>query len=242
MEQHLKSNPKQCPTCDKVYYNYFSYKSNIRIKHGELIPPNPAKFPCIFCKRSYPLKTSLMSHIRWHVEERPYFCKFCDADFNSPVTLRYHLGLHNPDRERKFKCEMCPSKFFIREQLRRHIQHVHTNELPYQCHICRKGFPNNQNRKRHIRTVHSDARPFPCSICGKGFKSEAEVKGHLTIHQPSRKLKCNLCNKILRSKPGFELHLRGHLGERPYKCNYCPKDFAYIKFRKRHEERWHIIK
>ncbi|XP_057665007.1 zinc finger and BTB domain-containing protein 14-like isoform X1 [Diorhabda carinulata] len=56
-------------------------------------------------------------------------------------------------KERKFKCDICPSSFKRASHLNRH-QLVHTGERPFACDQCDKAFSRHDKLKHHIHKTH----------------------------------------------------------------------------------------
>ena len=56
-------------------------------------------------------------------------------------------------KQRKFKCDLCPSSFKRSSHLTRH-QLVHTVERPFACDQCDKAFSRHDKLKHHIRKTH----------------------------------------------------------------------------------------
>ncbi|KAL3273942.1 hypothetical protein HHI36_015365 [Cryptolaemus montrouzieri] len=56
-------------------------------------------------------------------------------------------------KQRKFKCNLCPSSFKRSSHLTRH-QLVHTGERPYSCNQCDKAFSRHDKLKHHVRKAH----------------------------------------------------------------------------------------
>ncbi|XP_074031994.1 uncharacterized protein isoform X2 [Leptinotarsa decemlineata] len=56
-------------------------------------------------------------------------------------------------KERKFKCDLCPSSFKRASHLSRH-QLVHTGERPFSCEQCDKAFSRHDKLKHHVHKAH----------------------------------------------------------------------------------------
>lgn len=56
-------------------------------------------------------------------------------------------------KERKFKCDLCPSSFKRASHLNRH-QLVHTGERPFACDQCDKAFSRHDKLKHHVHKTH----------------------------------------------------------------------------------------
>ncbi|CAG9858016.1 unnamed protein product [Phyllotreta striolata] len=56
-------------------------------------------------------------------------------------------------KERKFKCDLCPSSFKRASHLSRH-QLVHTGERPFACDQCDKAFSRHDKLKHHVHKTH----------------------------------------------------------------------------------------
>ena len=80
------------------------------------------------------------------------------------------MEIHDPNRLKKYSCDVCTKKFNTKAQLKNHM------------------------------FTHSDVKLFKCNICDNQFKYEITLKSHLNrVHKESniniQKQKCNLCGK-----------------------------------------------
>lgn len=56
---------------------------------------------------------------------------------------------------KKFRCELCSSKFSKQEQLMYHQQVVHFKDDPYDCQECGRNFSNMEDMRTHLQKEHS---------------------------------------------------------------------------------------
>jgi len=56
---------------------------------------------------------------------------------------------------KKFKCDICSSKFLKPEELMQHQQVVHFKDYPYDCKECNKNFSNMEDMRTHLQREHS---------------------------------------------------------------------------------------
>lgn len=56
------------------------------------------------------------------------------------------------------------------------------------CHLCGRYFHESQNLKKHINTIHSEERPFQCHMCGMNYKRRDVLQEHIRrVHEGIRK-------------------------------------------------------
>lgn len=92
---------------------------------------------CPYCGKLSKTRSSEISHLRTHTDEKPYECKVCGNRFKTSLTYRNHTYLHTG--EKPHKCETCGMNFRQQTHLITH-RRVHTGEKPYKCQYCGKGF------------------------------------------------------------------------------------------------------
>ena len=86
---------------------------------------------------------------------------------------RYWLAVSQTTK----KCPICHSEFNRKENLKRHIQHVHDGKKSHGCPLCENKFTTKQAVKRHLNSVHKGEVP----LTGKSV-SEWKILIHLIIH------------------------------------------------------------
>ena len=48
--------------------------------------------------------------------------------------FRKHMRVHNKDREKKYKCNLCDNTFYTKDGYTRHMM-VHSGDLPFPCDV-----------------------------------------------------------------------------------------------------------
>lgn len=153
-------------------------------------------YECDLCgKMDFTTRSRLKSHRATHSKERNFICPSCNAAFKTSNCLKNHMRLHS---NIFFYCDLCPSKFKGKHELRCHVDAIHLMKKDYKCHLCGKAFSRDKTLRQHI-IYHNNQRNVACEICG--FK---------TINRPK-----------------LQRHMKSHTGERNYSCPICMKKFLY---------------
>lgn len=153
-------------------------------------------YECDLCgKMDFTSRSRLKSHRATHSKERNFVCPTCNAAFKTSNCLKNHMRLHS---NIFFFCDLCPSKFKGKHELRCHVDAIHLMRKDYKCHLCGKAFSRDKTLRQHI-IYHNNQRNVTCEICG--FK---------TINRPK-----------------LQRHMKSHTGERNYSCTICFKKFLY---------------
>ncbi|CAL8114544.1 unnamed protein product [Orchesella dallaii] len=85
-KQHNKVKPFKCPhaECSKRFTTVNTLYTHIK-KH------NPKLFDCFMCSKSFASKRDLLQHVKYHLNEKPFFCSICDEEFSRNYKLKRHL-------------------------------------------------------------------------------------------------------------------------------------------------------
>ena len=77
----------------------------------------------------------------------------------------------------------------------------------FDCKLCSKFFTRIQDLKRHINTVHSVDKSQICDICGKVIGKREAMAKHLLVHQKASKgFHCSVCGKAYARKASLVKH------------------------------------
>ncbi|CAG9565513.1 unnamed protein product [Danaus chrysippus] len=136
LQRHLeKHTGNQCNICSK------SFDSKIKlIVHEIMHKGEPLLCPYSNCDtKKFKDANDLASHIKMHLNEKPFECEVCNKRFNLEVNMRRHMGTHTLEKARR--CMYCVSaRAYVRgEQLVRHVRKTHPQVF--------------QQRLLHVRSV-----------------------------------------------------------------------------------------
>ena len=124
----------QCNYSSKIKWNF---SNHVKTHSEESIA---CDYPgCNFRSR---LAWNLKVHTRRYHDPNESFLLYCNVvgcafkTVNEPA-LTKHLETHNPNREPKFNCTLCPRSFHGLEAIQRHVSVCHTGEEWYSCKFCK---------------------------------------------------------------------------------------------------------
>ncbi|XP_052131961.1 zinc finger protein 771-like [Frankliniella occidentalis] len=163
-------------------------------------------YQCDICKHCFPVKRTLVAHIRTHTGERSYECDFCKQRFAIKKTLVDHIRTHTG--ERPYQCDICEQGFAVKCNLVAHMR-THTGERPYNCDFCKQRFVEKGALNKHIRT-HTGERPFQCDICNHSFSAKRTLERHIRTHTGERPYQCDICKQQFKQKSHLVRHLKTH--------------------------------
>ncbi|KAM4030884.1 oocyte zinc finger protein XlCOF7.1-like isoform 2-T2 [Anomaloglossus baeobatrachus] len=171
--------------------------------------------------RSFPFKTSFVTHEKWHTEEKRFCCSECGKYFNRKSQLITHERVHTG--EKPYSCFDCGKCYADQSNFVKHKKR-HTGKKPYSCSECGKCYGDNTNLVRHQRT-HTGEKPYLCSECGKLFNQKSHLVKHQRIHTEEKPYSCPECGKCWSHKQSLVRHRKIHTEEKEYSCLECGKCF-----------------
>lgn len=178
---------------------------------------------CNECGKTYIEAQTLKIHLRTHSNTRPYICQHCGKQFFSASALTSHSKRMHDENYKFSSCDICGAILSTPGNLNEHKKVVHNDDRPYICSICGKSFKTQKMLEKVHAAVHSEIFPYVCSFanCGKKFKRTDYLANHMRRHNNERKYFCEMCEKAFYSKKELTSHMRVHTGEKPYNCTYC---------------------
>lgn len=145
----------ECVECNKRFPLKSNFDQHQRRHSGD------KKFECHICLKGFVSPGELRKHMGCHSNVRPFKCKLCSKEYKEKRIYSIHLAkVHQignvkiPVRVKKFVCHICPSAFFDKQKLNRHLC-SHSGVKPYACDNCDKKFSDKYYLKRHKETAHN---------------------------------------------------------------------------------------
>lgn len=205
------------------------------------------EFECIFCQSILKGLHRLEIHLRKHISEKPYSCRYCSIKcFTSRSSLLRHEMLHGSGRggEKIFLCSKCPKQFRILKSLQLHMRTHNGSRVdldpPHLCGFCGKCFDDKRKLWRHEQ-IHSTVKPFKCRYCEKSFRESANRDRHEILHTGEKSFKCGTCYKTFADPSSQRVHEQQmhnktfREGEKIYNCSFCGKRLTSQTQLDRHE-------
>ncbi|XP_063707595.1 uncharacterized protein LOC134836307 [Culicoides brevitarsis] len=208
----------------------------------------PAKkrktYPCIFCKKSYRSRKSLMLHFQHH----PGLCPDCGVQIGfSPAEIVEHNRQFHI-KERPIICEECGESFTRNQQYQVHLQcHQKAKDkedvaVPkHVCSECGAIFVNQKGLEKHIMETEHKQDKRLCEICGVDFDTNTRLLQHVRrVHRP-KSFSCTHCSKQFTLKCNLDRHIKSLHSNNPSKlvCEHCGNEYTNQNTLNEHMEMAH---
>ncbi|KAJ8951167.1 hypothetical protein NQ318_021611, partial [Aromia moschata] len=181
---HYNRRNYKCSLCGKAFNTNKNLRTHNLVVHTDR---NLWKYACSICEKRFPLKTNYEQHLKRHTGDKKYEticqqnrvkrhiglhsnirafrCSVCDREYKERRNYETHLArIHGigdakiPVREKKFVCHICPSQFYDRHKLSKHLC-SHSGLKPFACCACEKKFTDKSYLKYHLKSVHNIMEP-----------------------------------------------------------------------------------
>lgn len=208
-------------------------------------------FLCDKCGRKMKNRNSLMSHMKCHMDARPFKCSICDSSFKRSSNLRQHEATVHKKvvdateekvRSKKsqvknkvkkddgdlYACTMCHTTFTSCFGLNVHISKGNCLDKLMFCALCERSFLCDEELCEHIQDKEKPKMVYYCPVkeCERSFLLETQLKQHIAVHHVGENpYKCSHCEKAFKALEHFNRHLTVHNGVR-FPCPDCDKTFS----------------
>lgn len=159
-------------------------------------------------REGFLVKTSARDGNEGQKASEAHTCSLCEKLFSNRNNLKRHLESVHSETQ-TFACNECPKFFSLRHNLQRHQESCHSGSKKLFCEICLKSFTWQNNLQRHIAIVHLKKTKMFCDVCPKFYFTKASMLNHMRIHG-SVELSCDECPYKSVSKFLLDEHKRSH--------------------------------
>lgn len=164
-------------------------------------------------------------------EEISFTCAYCDKLFFLKNDLKTHIQQHMKN-DKKLKCQLCNIGFSRKTYLAEH-NCIHNGQKPHSCYYCNKSFSLRCNLVRHVR-IHTGEKRFSCDMCNNSFILKKNLIEHKRTHTGEKPFECPSCDWTFGRRSSLVRHIRTHTGQKEFVCSICNKSFAWKYYLQRH--------
>ncbi|XP_063545348.1 uncharacterized protein LOC134753391 [Cydia strobilella] len=206
-ETHFNIDMKrmECDACGQRFKHRQTLVTHIQIVHDK---SRSAK--CDICGKTLSNRGNMRSHMRTHVDQRPYKCTFrgCGKRFKDASSRGKHEIKHYP--ERQFPCSICDKLFTREHRMHRHLNTHMPKVKKVECDYCGVRFYNKNYLTTHIQRKHGrKGQKYVCDLCGLVTTNKPGIVMHIKYGHDADKLKeiiCDICQKTFKSDFNLKLH------------------------------------
>jgi len=237
LNEHIKSVHKveevRCEQCGKEFKNQSKLRIHQRLMHRQ----RDTVEVCDQCSKSFKTKRDVYHHKKAVHTLEITKCHLCGSDSKNEYAFRKHvrkcysksIGVQGPV-DKPHSCTECGKRFFLKYEVKKHINIVHTKMANEMCTICGEAFILSYKLKNHMVSKHGLKKDFECEKCKGSFISEGGMKKHKCNVDG---FPCNICDQMLSSKYEVQKHLKTHSNIK-IDCGQCGKHFLSQQALKQH--------
>lgn len=162
LRQHMcqahKGEPTfKCESCGLGFDSRSRYKRHQKTAHSGKL------YMCGHegCFQTFTKWSEVVAH-RKNEHKRILICSECGkSSFKSETAYKQHLKSHFETLEEKAKhfCPQCGKDFTSRNNLKAHVQAVHSTTLPFACSLCDAAYGYKKLLQKHMAKVHNSSCP-----------------------------------------------------------------------------------
>lgn len=146
-----------CTICDKRFPQKSNYDQHSKRHNGD------KQHVCHFCQKPFISFSELKRHIYLHSNIKLFKCNICDTEYKYQRSYKQHVDRKHSNgeqkicitKQKKFVCHICPSQFYDRAKLLRHLS-KHSGVKPHTCVFCDKNFAEKAYLKQHLKLIHGN--------------------------------------------------------------------------------------
>ena len=189
---------------------------------------------CTFCAKKFFTDNALSTHIKAHLDEKPYSCPYpnCNVRRVHKSAIKQHEITHR--NEKNVHCDHPGCKFKTKNatRLRMHKKiHELNRSKNYQCILCSRKFYTESTVQTHMLS-HTQEKPYKCPNCDYSTPVAGRLKFHRCFrHNPQLRLPTKSSASPANNDEGIQLK---------HKCELCDYSTRYFHKVKEHIMTVHI--
>ncbi|XP_057655899.1 gastrula zinc finger protein XlCGF58.1-like [Diorhabda carinulata] len=143
-----------CAICGKRFPQKGNYDQHMKRHAGD------KQHICHICQKPFITSSELKRHVNLHSNVKAFTCEYCQREYKTLRTLNAHvrrshtIGEKPQEKEKKYVCHICPSQFYDKQKLSRHL-YCHSGIKPFPCTACDKKFTDKCYMKHHMKVAHN---------------------------------------------------------------------------------------
>lgn len=195
------------------------------------------RYKCNFCYKRYKYQGDVNAHMRKahnfmagpRTQAGTYTCNICGYIAVYQSTLERHMRSHS--EEKSFKCLYCYFSSSVREDLRKHLEDYHKDQLSgISVDVAmetveqnalneRMNGPQKESTPERDDTTSREGSSSPvsldsgvtemhCPYCPYTARAPSKLKAHVAIHENLKAFKCPVCGQRANWKWDIQKHMR----------------------------------
>ena len=161
-------------------------------------------FNCDLCDASYPVRKSLLNHIRLkHGNHEEFKCQHCVYTTSKKGNLQQHeSSIHAKVQE---ICEICGKNFSDKSNLNKHLKKFHIETVQEKKEAKRKASNPLPQPAKRIR--NDTPKDLTCCVCHAKFNEVKNLNKHMKMVHEEQGLKCTNCNYTSNNEFNMQRHV-----------------------------------
>ncbi|XP_061177593.1 zinc finger protein 224-like [Saccostrea echinata] len=197
-----------CLQCKRTYSRKHDMERHVDICHTATADK---PFRCEQCKFVFSTEEKLRTHENDHSQEMKFRCQICDKAFKTSNTWKRHMRAHLDPKP--FVCQICRREFGREHDMYRHTVRMHTGERKFQCDMCPSKFAwfsdlTIHKRRHNVMGKFRKRRKLGANgDVSKKVKKKVQLKKKEEKAEHVNQLVCKMCSQSFTSFSSLQLHI-----------------------------------
>ncbi|XP_062571124.1 zinc finger protein 271-like isoform X1 [Saccostrea cucullata] len=196
-----------CLQCHRTYSRKHDMERHVDICHTATAEK---PFRCEQCKFVFSTEEKLRVHESGHSQEMKFSCQVCGKGFKNSNAWKRHMKAHLDPKP--FVCRICKREFGREHDMYRHTVRMHTGERKFQCDLCPSKFAWFSDLTIHKRRHNAMGKIWKGRKFGangdapKKVKKKVQLKKKVQKAEHGSRLVCKMCSQSFTSFSSLQLH------------------------------------